>query len=225
MTKKIKVMGLRRSGTNYLNRLLTDNYKIETLDQESLEWWKHGGLTVDTNTADHIMVCVRHPLSWLPSIFRLYNKSYKRTCETGKTFRDLILCPYPNAYSPFINRWVFSTGYWLHKQLFTIPVSVLRYEDILYNPNNYLDKELSLIGEFERSNEEFQLPSNYCAPRSSKAPAKTREDILNYHKQRKFMNYWDMDLLAQANTQMDSSLFETLYGTNNIMTPYEPWNN
>lgn len=67
-TPRLKVYGLPRSGTNYVQQLLERNFRLRSLGSEGGGAWKHG--PVSTSSIVPAVVVTKHPYTWLRSLRR-----------------------------------------------------------------------------------------------------------------------------------------------------------
>lgn len=66
--KKMKIYGLKRTGTNFLAKLLIRNFHVEC--PENYNGWKHGAY-VQHLLGEEVpfIVVIKHPLSWIDSLY------------------------------------------------------------------------------------------------------------------------------------------------------------
>lgn len=122
--KTVKVHGIQRSGNNYLLRLLIDNYYVQWIGNEVAHTHKPINPKMQV---DYLFIIVKHPVAWLPSICR-YKKKEKDMTE--------------------IIDWNFRYSGWL-KAAERFNSFIIRYEDLLKNPEKELDKAgMPKIGNF-----------------------------------------------------------------------------
>lgn len=72
--KELHVVGCRRTGTNYLEVVLEDNFDVEVYAHEA--GWKHGLLDPGTRAdLDGFVLIAKDPYAWLPSMERFYGSN------------------------------------------------------------------------------------------------------------------------------------------------------
>ncbi len=90
-----QVFGERRTGTNYLDHLIADNFEIEPRYNYG---WKHGFATMPCIARSGlILVAVRHPISWLSS---LYNEPFSKSHRELNTFSEFLHREWYDEYAP-----------------------------------------------------------------------------------------------------------------------------
>ncbi|WP_298905572.1 hypothetical protein [uncultured Aliiroseovarius sp.] len=89
-----QVFGERRTGTNYLDRLIKDNLSIEPTNRYG---WKHGTISMPCIAAHGlIVVVVRDPLTWLSS---LHNRPFTKA-NSGLPFSEFLRTEWYDEFIP-----------------------------------------------------------------------------------------------------------------------------
>lgn len=89
-----QVFGERRSGTNYVNKLIVENVKI---DMTTRYGWKHGTITMPCIAPDGLVIAVvRNPITWLSS---LHNRPFTKA-NKNLTFSDFLRTEWYDEYMP-----------------------------------------------------------------------------------------------------------------------------
>lgn len=117
-----KVVGLQRSGTNFLSRVIDANCDLK----ESQSTWKHSMHECDTRVKN-VMV-TKHPYNWCKSIVTRERQDllwtyrhYNLRAAGDDMWRDINLQNLMNLYNDWHNEW--------------LPRAMhVRYEDLLVDP-------------------------------------------------------------------------------------------
>jgi len=164
--------------------------------------WKHGYFCGDKGQIpDRILITIRHPLSWLPSLWRfIRGHSYRGPHE----FKDFIKINkdhplFSEGENFFIYRWSFVYGYWLWKKE-SNDIEIVRLEDLFYNPKPTLD---SILGSHLLRNEEFIVPQNYCGPLKKEGG---RKELEKEWENKEWMKYWTDDLIEFVKQRTDPEI-------------------
>ena len=199
MPEEIKQYGLRRTGTNLLAFLLTKNYDVK-VHVDTLGW-KHGPMRHAAMGRPELptVIMTRHPLSWLPSMWRVYKNTYRGIWKSIPDFAHFVKWRYSGGRAcPFTVRWSFAYGYWCWRN----PGPIIRYEDLFVNP------EIACEGlGFERVTDEFVLPDKYVAPTAGK---RTPEQIAEEFAKQTFMEIWTDELISDAEKGIDPHVLEAV---------------
>lgn len=84
----IKVVGLLRTGTNYVTRLIDINFNVFCLNSEE-EGWKHG--PCNYNDRYYFVFITKDPYSWIIS-FKEWEEIHHRS-DASKTIKDFMIDP------------------------------------------------------------------------------------------------------------------------------------
>lgn len=211
---KVKIHGLMRSGTNFLEFLLRNNFPIEPLVDEPV--WKHGPIKEDLQMP-HLIV-YKDIYSWLDSVYRyaLITEFFGITQET--TFQQFLRQPfifeeYGNRLkekSPvaFYNK---SMRSWCNAKC-AGPKRFISYEKLLCETSKQLDRISDFLG-VPRNLTTVVYPARNILPHESKTMEKSSE--LNYHNIAHYRNKIylkkfesiDRQLVAQ---QLDNGIFRRI---------------
>ena len=115
MMKRMKVHGMRRSGNNWLLRLLLDNYYVDWIGNGDSH--THDPIATGMEV-DYLFIIVKHPLAWLPSICRYKKQRFPQYAE--------------------ILDWNFTYRRWLDEGE-RHNAHIIRYEQLLAGPEKLLD--------------------------------------------------------------------------------------
>lgn len=133
---KIVVFGLQRSGTNFIETMLRENYKgLQVVNTDSRYLWKHGShfdLNKISKDAAHIVV-IKSPYSWIESIIRKKVDIFKRrpelqaNADTKHKIESLDLEALAKCWKDYIS-WFFSP-----EVMNKIKPEIFQYEFIIEN--------------------------------------------------------------------------------------------
>lgn len=162
--RHIVQFGLERTGTTLLKWMVEHN--MPGVDVEtSTAPWKHGpfceDLLAEVEALRHVVVSIRHPLSFLVSYYDMLNTRTPHL-ETG-SFPQWVRTT-AKAYPHALRMWSFAYGYWcwrigsgLHGD-----VVVVRLEDMLARPRDEIHRIGHIYG--LPVQEGIELPTSYVAP-------------------------------------------------------------
>ncbi len=132
-----KVVGLQRSGTNYLSRVIAANSDLK----ESTCTWKHDMHKVDP-LATNIMVS-KHPYNWCKSIVTRERqdllwtfRNYKLRESGDHMWRDINLQNLMTLYNDWYNAWIDRALHIRYEHLLDNPLSALKPLGIVKLPPN-----------------------------------------------------------------------------------------
>lgn len=173
MTKRIQIIGLQRSGTNFLETLIQHNFKdVEIQCKTETGQWKHS-LTIENlfhfDSIDLVLVIAKNPFTWVESISMRNCADYLTRQNKYEVFDHNTLSPncigglhlnlksLCKTYNDFYK-------FWLHnfdsKRIFVCYEDILEKENIL----TLFDK-LVLIG-LERISDDIVIPQLGLVPES-----------------------------------------------------------
>lgn len=210
----VKIHGLMRSGTNFLEFLLRNNFSIEPLIDYPV--WKHGPIKEDLQVP-HLIV-YKDIYSWLDSIYRyaMITEFFGLTQET--TFQQFLRQPFIfeecgnrlEEKNPvvFYNK---SMRSWSNAKCIG-PKRFISYEKLLCETSKQLDKISDLLG-VPRNSNTVVYPARNILPHESKTMEKSSE--FNYHNIAYYRNKIylknfesiDRQMVAQ---QMDNGIFRKI---------------
>jgi len=132
---KVKVYGIQRSGNNWLMWLLAANYRIELLGNHY--GWTHGAME-PKEVPDATIVISKHPLEWLPSMWR-----YAAKRESFENFvrRGSVIEGWNGLYRNYLDN---APAYL---------AQFVRYDDLLTDPGSTL---APIMRAFERKPGDFR---------------------------------------------------------------------
>lgn len=210
---EVRIYGMRRTGTNYLADLLERNYRCEVLgDKEG--GWKHGTHRHEREYPEaHVAVCVRNPLSWLPSLHRIAVD--EKHADSDMPFHEWAAGDWMRqgdqdsplrweghrGWAPRVHDWNKTYGYWLWRG-----VPIVRYEELLEEPEQTCEKLVDGWG-LKRTTDSFDIPQRYVGPYKRNDG---REGVLQRHRQATYMDLWDEASLEALERTADPLVLEEL---------------
>lgn len=155
--KECHIIGLQRSGTNYLQELIQDNFSNVSVFGNNCEdyIWKHSPTTDFKKFPEYIVHIYKHPLMWVESCIQcsLYDflesipKSDDSLQINGIHIKGLI-----DLYNQSMNNWLFNFK-------LNIPIINIQYEKILEkNEIEIFFSKLENVFYFKRDNKNIFLP-------------------------------------------------------------------
>ena len=156
--KIIQPLGLQRSGTNYIARLIKDNFDNNDFEVKEL-YWKHQftpPLLNDNHlaSANIILFIYKNLFNWIESIAFRESYDYEhRHCLyhpfelTDPEFiigpKNMNLINLAKTYNKYLENWLVTNVWFTVDDVFKNKLIVLNYEDLLEDSNiNHLFKKL-----------------------------------------------------------------------------------
>jgi len=184
----VKVYGIQRSGNNWLMWMLAANYRVKVLGNTF--GWTHGPINPDAG-ADVSLIISKHPLAWLPSMYRFAK-------NRGDSFAGFV------KRSKCIEDWNARYAGYL-KDAEKVDGVFLRYEDLLENdPEMVLDDKIVL----ERKPGAFRTARGHAMGKHMQ-PTEKRFDASEY-LQKKYLNRYTQRILDHAVNRFDWGVAESL---------------
>jgi len=130
--KICQIAGLPRSGTNFCNNLIVDNFDNAPVNNNRSEdyIWKHS-VTPDFKTnPDCIIYIYKHPLMWIESVINAKQIHYlfQTYPQKGLQIRELYIDDLLDMYNTSLSSWVLNYN-------LTIPKINVQYERLLNSKN------------------------------------------------------------------------------------------
>jgi len=191
--KELKIFGLRRTGTNYLSKLLNINYEVKMIG--GLAGWKHGKYRVK-KLFGHEVDCIiisKNIYSWLTSLERRYKAWNFYKIEEMSDFIQM----YNLAYGDWLN---------IPKRLETKKCFFVKYEDLIENSFlicERMSKELS----FKRKTKEFINIEKVVKPREILGLKNFNKD---YYINHKYMTKYNQDIKNLIKKHIDIDIVKAL---------------
>lgn len=194
--KAIKIFGLPRSCTNLTTVLLRSNFKCIVLDNNPC--WKHGfnthqGRTIkienfETNDLKFV-VCTKHPLEWLWSLFCFENETKLKKKKTKEEFLKNNSWHYKEmtpieAYNKLNLHWLKMSA---PKNIYQI-----KSEDLQKNQIQEL-KKIKKYFDLELKNETFLRIQNKVSPGCKMSDEKFKKRIYDWTNAEKNFIYKKID--------------------------------
>jgi hypothetical protein len=187
-----KVYGIQRSGNNWLMWLLAANFRVNILGNKA--GWTHGPVEFSKiRGIDHVFLVVKHPLCWLPSIYRFRGKG---------AFGAYV------EKSDEIEKWNTRYTDWLNAaaKLNGTHFQVCRYEDWLADPVGHLEDLWGAAG-LERKDGPWKMAKS----KMNKHMGFTGNPFdADYYLSRRFMNTYPKRIVRMVAKRVDQDLLERL---------------
>jgi len=137
--KAIKQFGLHRTGTNYIQYIIEQNYDVEVLVNKYSH--KHRKCRTDRIPEDvNILIIIKHPMSWLVSYFKYWCNKGHRNLKTEANFNKFVFGGFhQKAPDDPIGFWNDSYNDWYELKI-DRKVVFIRYEDLLVDHVKLCDK-------------------------------------------------------------------------------------
>ncbi|HEY9509516.1 MAG TPA: sulfotransferase domain-containing protein [Verrucomicrobiae bacterium] len=202
---EIKIHGLLRVGTNYVQSLLNANFRVVALD--SMEGgWKHG--PCDYSRDRKFVFVVKNPYAWLVS-FQHWEQIHNRSA--AKTLAEFATQPVSHKQlreawgeNTPVETWNKALKSWLAYSESENTVFV-RYEDLINGFASQLTKieqQLGLKAKFGDFVNIHTRADNW----KTKSPRKPLE--IDFYKHEKYLEAFDAPTLAILRQQFDPNLLE-----------------
>jgi hypothetical protein len=160
---KLEIHGARRTGTNYLKKLIEKNFSNVCFAEE--ENWKHGIIWEDKKVDAHIIIS-KNPYSWLNSV-----RKHFRLIREPKEITGILLENYFMKY-----------GHWL-TVLKDKNHLIIKYENLIIEKNLILENLGRKFG-LKKKNKKFKNINNVV---TSKKVGKKRFNP-DYYLKKKYLN-------------------------------------
>ncbi|MCD4682180.1 MAG: hypothetical protein K8R86_02760 [Bacteroidales bacterium] len=204
--KYVKIYGARNSGTIFLEWLIGKNLDVKNLDTYDLGWKHRVAPSEDELTGkmkeDVIFLClVKNPYSWLLS---MHKRPYHHESLRNLSFKDFIKYSYGDYRNPAV-MWNTKNGSYFKLKDFVKNLEIIKYEDILKDPNKTLDNLSEKYG--------LEKPAFY---KSINNLLTNKHGIKHqkFHKEYYLHERWRMKLrpehIEQINKFLDKELMEKL---------------
>ena len=217
----IKTYGLPRSGTNFLEFMLNNNFKLNCMTLK--KGWKHAEISPIVSWPT--VTIIKNPYAWLVSLFN-YATSNERFHRfhiyKNITFNDFLNRTYiwdsPNLHGPDSDK-VFQISnnpivHWnnLNKSWINQSTVTITYENLMFKTEEtlkLLSKKLKII-----KSEEIIWPLKELRPGDAlrkPAPSKSNSYHKNeYYKKEKYMSMYDKKSLIYINETLDKEIMQIL---------------
>ena len=217
MDREYRLFGLQRSGTNYLDQLIDENFENTHNLMHTTRMWKHRINPPKNIEGDKIIVIYKNPYKWIESIIRnaedffIGQKTYdckvvegfdesaivwKKTKGPGAIngMRPMNLVNSAKVYKHHTEKWVFSNKHF-----------IVRYEDLLLDESK--EAVLDDIGSFlsaKRRSDMIREPVK--VPRSTTFTGEKRRYFLSENN----LKCLTEDNIEQINSVLDIDFLDKL---------------
>jgi len=164
---EIKMYGLKRSGTNYTQKLLERNYRVKVHDNRG--GWKHGPYIIPNLLGKELncVVVIKQPLAWLVSLYKHLQSPW----------------PFPMFANHYIHEWNSMYFHWLSVKPVQCKIIPVRYECLLQDKRKVCEKVAQQLG-LEAKNKEFNLVERIIGPGGKEVEKKF--DV-SYYVEKKYL--------------------------------------
>ncbi len=200
MIQNVTQHGLMRSGTNLMRWLITNNYHVRMPINKPD--WKHGPV-LQARYNRHCVVTIRHPLSWLWSV---YNFGCA-TAEMSDSFERWVMWNvdrHADRVLPQLSLYSFAYGYWQWR----IPDAVfIRFEDVLSHPGTVCQKMAERFA-MERKSDQFLIPNERISPNKSGEKGGREQIKRKELDDRRYLHHYTDDMIEHVKNCIDPSIIE-----------------
>lgn len=184
---KVKIFGIQRSGNNWLHNMLEANYDVKPLgNQES--GWNHGYCinekVINCKPKAMIILC-RHPIVWLPSIWRYRGTKWSFVQHIIKNME--------------VHNWNKMYSHWTHLHFEEFPVVYMDYMDLLLKSEETCNKLAEGTG-IKKKEKPFYVPSNKMTKQGTES---YKAFDVSYYTENKFLKYYDKSTFEFVINQID----------------------
>lgn len=216
--KQIKLHGLQRSGTNYVNALLSNSlHNIDILVNRA--GWKHGpycapwslGYEVD------VIVVAKNPYSWLVSLYKYWRSTNVGMDLSGVEFDQFVrnrAIFEEQQGAPVLYRAVNPVQHWNNMHFHWLSIRMQRKRTLIVPYELSMTRPSMVV---EMVAEELGLPIGTFTPiegvvEPSQEKAVTSEIRFDpkYYHDKKYMEYFTKDLLDFVNKELDKEVMSIL---------------
>ncbi len=185
---EVKIMGLQRSGNNWLNSLLKKNYYVKLSDSVT-SGWKHDRYDPDILGREiNLIIICKHPLCWLPSIWRYRG-------ERVEVDFDRYIQQTPGE----VEWWDELYRHWLDVKLKTRRKFIVQYEFLL----QYTESTCKLIATFFGLQ---RLDTSFYNPRCRMTTKNSEGDqpfLPEYYQDQTYLSEYGESALHHVNSRID----------------------
>jgi len=218
----IKIHGLQRSGTNFIAKLIDDNF-IQCKSLINAGGWKHGPYCAPWTLGQevHVVVIVKNPYSWLTSMYRYWGPHKTKPIGMdlrGANFSDFVQnrvvfedgpgVPVLFRASNPVQYWNNMNFHWSSIQMNQKSLFVFQYEQILKQPEQFL-RYLELQCLLKRT-PKTEVCKKILEPSEENVKTGTEDFDSSYYTDKKYMSEFTPELLDFVNHQLDADLMEHL---------------
>lgn len=218
----IKIHGLQRSGTNYLTMLVNENLE-NTECLVNAGGWKHGHYCAPwvLGREVHVLTIVKNPYSWLVSLYKYWsnNKHMVGPNLTGVSFDQFVRnkteferqqgIPFLYRAANPVQFWNDMNFHWMSIRIDSKKSLMIPYEFLLENTEEVI-KSIGI--EFGiKTKENFNYTDcKFEAGEEKPTIDKNSKVEKEYYKEKKYLSFYNTDLLNFVNCQLDQYVLGSL---------------
>lgn len=215
MDKKIKIHGAMRSGTNFLEFMLKNNFSINVCVNEFT--WKH--FEVDINIpVNFFILTYKNVYSWLKSMhkfalttnfFPVFEKNFSDFIRSKIIFKETY--GLETNYFEYDNPIVWWNNYHEENLKYYKDIIFINYENFILSPINHLRKISLIIG--EELKKTFTYPESEVLPHNVEILPKS--EIFKYskyffYKNKKYLDSFNFDDFTFVKKNLNYSIYKEL---------------
>lgn len=211
---RVKVFGLKRSGTNLVEFLLERNYVNVTLSRNAESGWKHTFNRVQWLYGSQLpsVFVVKDVFAWLVSVWKWENKTAKQSVygynEAGKgaLFTDFV----HRGHQPEL--WATMNDHWLHTCN-----ALVKYEDLLKEPEKAVENVADWLAcdsgqRLEKKDEPFIVPVGRMGTTSNELKDSAFDPT--WYTEKRYMSRYNGWLIREVRQRTWSTLKRLGYANN-----------
>lgn len=216
----IKLHGLQRSGTNFINFLIANNFKnVRCL--VNVAGWKHGHWCAPMMTGEDmdLVVTVKNPYSWLVSVYKYWGPERNLNIGPdlrGVPFEDFLKnklvsekqkgIPYLLRAANPIQHWNNMYYHWSSVKMAKKQTVIVTYESLLQHLDSTM-KQIQKLFTLERVDPNKWFTSENCFEPSGEQPNLSEKTFdSNFYTNNEWLSYYTPELIEYVNDQLDLEL-------------------
>lgn len=212
----VKVHGLQRSGTNYLAKLINDNFK-NTRALVNAGGWKHGPYCAPwaLGREVHVVTVAKNPYAWLVSLYNYWrphlgDATFADFVEKTAVFHEPDGAPYKLRARTPVEHWNNMNFHWLSIRLNEKRSVAVPYESLVLDGGGVLRAVAAYFG-LEASGPDFADCQQVCTP-GEESPGTSGEPWLqrDYYVREHYLSWFPPPLLRTVNDQLDKEVLTLL---------------
>lgn len=224
--KKIQLYGLFRTGTNYVSKLIENNFLVKIHhegnehglnDREFCTNWKHGPYVGHLLKKEYPAVIVtKNPYSWLVSCYNYWRKYPLLGPELENFSFEQFVMATPctlegSATVPFMFRsknlmQFYWNSYYHWTSVISTPIFVVQYEAVLENAENVFT-QMADVFNFEKTGEFEDIKKNVLWDiKDDGNEFRTRNFDPSHYNDKKYLEYFNDNLLEYIKNEWDFNL-------------------
>jgi len=213
----VKIFGLPRVGTNYARYLLENNYIVNVLVDRG--GWKHGYISPALHPKRRCIMLCKNPYSWLRSAFNYYSQPHGEVVSVNiDSFDSFLRSEFTLAHLGMIlafanpiECWGQMNRHWLHIPLTERSLSLVRYEDLLADPQKVIAM-LAARWKLASKSNIFNTPIGLLVPTKDEEEMVEDESEFDktYYTEERYLSVYTQEQISLVKSKIDVGIVKRL---------------